>query len=64
MGTKPEHYARMKLNNVHYNLVMPIEMNQELHAVAVRGSTTVAELIRTYIEWGLENGYKPNGNKG
>jgi hypothetical protein len=33
------------------------EEAQELRALAKRKHTTVAELIRTFITWGLENDY-------
>jgi hypothetical protein len=31
---------------------------EALRALAKRDGTTVAELIRTFITWGLENDYK------
>ena len=42
----------------HYQLVrLDHDDAQMLKAIARRRNTTVAELIRTYVAWGLENDY-------
>jgi hypothetical protein len=43
----------------HYQIVrLDHEDAEALRALAKRDRTTVAELIRTFVTWGLENDYK------
>jgi predicted DNA-binding ribbon-helix-helix protein len=48
MSKRRWHYQSIRLDH---------DDAQMLKAIAKRRSTTVAELIRTYVAWGLENDY-------
>jgi predicted DNA-binding ribbon-helix-helix protein len=49
---------RLAKKRWHYHLVrLDHDDAQMLKAIAKRQSTTVAELIRTFVTWGLENDY-------
>jgi hypothetical protein len=53
-----ERYVRSKLR-WHYQVVrLDHDDVEALRVIAKRNGTTVAELIRTFIAWGLENDYK------
>jgi len=51
-----EHYQRIKPDTKFYTIRFPQEDYEELQLMAELKGTSVAELIRTFIIWGLENG--------
>lgn len=42
----------------YYTIRLEYEMFVELQKAAAKDKTNVAELIRTFIEWGLENRFE------
>jgi len=50
-----EHYHRIKQDTKFYTIRFPHDDYEALRNMAARDRTSVAELIRTFITWGLEN---------
>lgn len=48
-------YLRKKVNNKFFTFTLDYEMFEELREVAKSDNTSIAETIRLYVAWGLEN---------
>lgn len=48
-------YRRMLRHSYFFTFVIPHDMDEAIRAAAKAKGIPLAELVRTYIEWGLEN---------